>query len=175
MELSRLHRTVKRGRSDGFTLIEGLIALFVFTVALLGIAALLARSVSVSHGAYLRSVASMQALDIAERIRANVLLTPSEMAYGGFTSCKAGSLPTVDTSVREQCVANACDKNTLRAWDQTLWCVETAERFGALFRQASITEDSGSYVVSIEWDERVIEDDNQQSIDSRSFTWRVSQ
>ena len=57
--------------SDGFTLIEVLVALIVVSIGLLGLAGLQATSVRFNQQAYLRSQAVQQAYDMADRIRAN--------------------------------------------------------------------------------------------------------
>ena len=174
MELIRLHRLhSSRHLSAGFTLIEALIALFVFSVALLGIAALLARSVSVSHSAYLRSVASMQAMDMAERIRANVMAGADE-----YDNIRCDNIPVSPPN----CNVTKCNADQLASWDYAQWCAGTKSRFGGLFKSATVDLDSGSYLISIIWQERTVTEDNRQDIVATEdddgnalFTWRVSQ
>ncbi|MDZ7810693.1 MAG: type IV pilus modification protein PilV [Arhodomonas sp.] len=60
-----------RQRQKGFTLIEVLIAVVVLSVGLLGVLALQVNTLAFSHSAYLTSVASVQAMDLEERIRVN--------------------------------------------------------------------------------------------------------
>lgn len=59
------------GGATGFTLIEVLVALFVLSLGLLGLAALQTTSLQFNHEAYLRSQATTLAYDIADRMRAN--------------------------------------------------------------------------------------------------------
>ncbi len=59
--------------TKGFTLVEILIAVVVFSVGLLGLANLQIMSLKLSHDSLLRSTATVLAKDMAERIRANVL------------------------------------------------------------------------------------------------------
>jgi type IV pilus assembly protein PilV len=54
-------------KNTGFTLLEILIALFILSFSLLGIAALQTSALHHAQDAYLRSVASVQAVNLAER------------------------------------------------------------------------------------------------------------
>lgn len=58
-------------RSTGFSLIEVMIALLVFSLGLLGMAGLLVMSVKTNHSAYLRTQASFIAQSMADRMRGN--------------------------------------------------------------------------------------------------------
>jgi type IV pilus assembly protein PilV len=55
----------------GFTLVEGLIALLVLSIGMLGIAALYAETLQSGRSAQLRTQAVSIAADLADRIRAN--------------------------------------------------------------------------------------------------------
>lgn len=59
-------------RQRGFTILEVLIALLVFSLGLLGMAGLLVISVKTNHSAYLRTQASFLAQSMGDRMRANV-------------------------------------------------------------------------------------------------------
>lgn len=59
-------------KQSGFTLLETLIALFVFSIGLLGLASLQMTSLRLSHDSYLRSLAAIQANDMIARMRTNV-------------------------------------------------------------------------------------------------------
>lgn len=70
--LNRLIKPVGRSGCDsGFTMIEVLVAVIVLSVGLLGLAGLQATGLRNNHSATLRSIASLQAYDIADRMRAN--------------------------------------------------------------------------------------------------------
>lgn len=57
----------------GFTLLEVLVAVLIFSLGLMGLAGLLAVSVKTNHAAYLRTQATFLAQGMADRMRANVL------------------------------------------------------------------------------------------------------
>jgi len=61
-------------RSLGFTLIEILVALVILSIGLLGIAALQLRSLQNSHASFERSVATLQARDLVERMWAGICI-----------------------------------------------------------------------------------------------------
>lgn len=58
----------KKLRNSGFTLIEALVALFVLSIGLLGVAAMQLKAMQSSHLAYHRSVATLAAQDAVERL-----------------------------------------------------------------------------------------------------------
>ncbi len=55
-------------RSHGFTLIEALVALLVLTVGLLALAMMQVKAMKSSHAAYQRSIATIAAQDMVERL-----------------------------------------------------------------------------------------------------------
>lgn len=58
-------------QQEGFSLLEVLIAALVFSIGLLGLASLQVTGLKMSHDSLLRSIASMHANDMADRMRAN--------------------------------------------------------------------------------------------------------
>jgi type IV pilus assembly protein PilV len=61
-----------RRRNQGFSLLEVLVAVVVFSVGLMGMAGLLMVSVRTNHSSYLRSQAGFLAQSMADRMRANM-------------------------------------------------------------------------------------------------------
>ncbi len=58
-------------RNKGFTLLEVMVALVIFSIGLLGLAGLEAQGMRYNHSAYLKTQATFQAYDILDRMRAN--------------------------------------------------------------------------------------------------------
>jgi type IV pilus assembly protein PilV len=98
-------------RSRGFTLLEVLIAVLVFSLGLLGVAGLMVLSVRTNHSAYLRTQASFLAESMADRMRGNVGHT---LDYNGDY---AGSDATGDPG----CEATACAPDAVVARDKEVW------------------------------------------------------
>ncbi|MFP3874774.1 MAG: type IV pilus modification protein PilV [Thiohalophilus sp.] len=71
MSLSRNRRTSPTTRHGGFTLLEVMVALVIFSIGLLGLAGLQSQSLRYNHSAYLKTQASYMAYDILDRMRAN--------------------------------------------------------------------------------------------------------
>jgi len=98
----------------GFTLLEVLIALLVFSLGLLGLAGLMVVSVKTNQSAYLRTQASFLAQSMADRMRAN---TGQVNAYAGdYDASTAAPLGAPDP-----CGASACDPGQLVARDRAVW------------------------------------------------------
>ncbi|MBN8886571.1 MAG: type IV pilus modification protein PilV [Rudaea sp.] len=100
-------------RVAGFSLIEVLIALLVFSLGLMGLAASLVMSVRTTQGAYIRTQANFLAQSMADRMRANVPMvwagsyndsyvsaaTPvpgSDPCASGSTSCSRAQVASRD-------------------------------------------------------------------------------
>lgn len=76
------HRT----KCSGFTLLEVMVAMLIFSIGLLGIAGLQAQSVQYNHSAYLKSQASFFAYDILEKMRANRAIALSGTYMASYTT-----------------------------------------------------------------------------------------
>jgi type IV pilus assembly protein PilV len=95
----------------GFSLLEVLIALLIFTLGLLGMAGLMVVSVKANQGAFLRTQASFLAQSMADRMRAN---TGKINAYNG----------TYDSSTANPayaCGSGICTPDLLVERDRALW------------------------------------------------------
>ena len=82
--------------ASGFSLIEVLVAVIIFSIGLLGAAMLATSSVKNGHNSYLRSQASLLADSLAERMRANPRAIWDKQYKGTFDATKP-SLPTCGT------------------------------------------------------------------------------
>ena len=110
MTQTRQATGTKLHKSAGFTLLEVLIALFVLSVGLLGLASLQAQALRYNHNAYLRSVATQQAYDIADRIRTNAIGLQNG-AYDSITSDPGDP----------GCISTGCTPAQVAAFDAFEW------------------------------------------------------
>ncbi|MBV0932996.1 type IV pilus modification protein PilV [Marinobacterium weihaiense] len=147
-------KSYQHAKAGGFTLLEALIALVIFSVALLGLAKMYTQMMSMSHSAYFRTLATIQVNDLEERIRAN----PKASGEGDYklTSCPAPA-------------------GTLRAPEDLItWCANTSALFGGQLVSASVTEDGSDYVVRLTWSERGLDGDTgDQAFENVTFDYRV--
>ena len=99
--------------SQGFTLIEVLIALLILTIGLLGMAGLQTRGIQQSQNSYLQTQAAILANDMTDRIRSNIAGVAS---YNGFDS-QSTTPSQPDCAVNGQ-ICSAVDTATN---DKYLW------------------------------------------------------
>lgn len=169
--------TGTRKSSTGFTLLEVLVAVVIFSIGLLGIATLHLTGMKQTFNSHVRAVAVAQAEDMADRMRAN----PSAVSAGDYNvSSIPGTAPAVDCS-NAQCTAAQ-----MAAYDLYSWAVEDAQ---ALPQGAGVVcldstpddgdatdwkcDDSGEvYAVKVQWSERGL-DSKDNTVTTRRFVMRV--
>lgn len=169
---------------NGFTLLEVLIALLIFSFGLLGMAGLLAVSVQTNHSAYLRTQATFLAQGMADRMRANNLglwnngSTTASAYDGTYDSSTAGSTGT-------NCLGtNSCKWSEVVARDQKIFSNQlvsflpspsakiackptgTAPSGDALVERPPY---SGQCTITIAWNEKSSETGHSDS--NASLTW----
>lgn len=159
-------RMIPHSSAKGFTLLESLIALVIFSVALLALAGMYAKTLSMSHSTYLRALASIQAMDLEERIRVNPRADMNDYVFACAGPNVAASSPFPISG----------DPATLAGQDQQDWCALTKNVFGNLYLAAEVAVDASSpvdYLISIEWSERSIQEDNSVSVTGEQFIYTV--
>ena len=102
-----------RHKQYGFSLIEVLIAMFVFSFALLGIAGMMSISIRSNHNGYLRSQAIIASNNMAAQMRANI---------NGLWSGSYNGLAPVDISTLCD-FSSHCDSVQLAQYDMEQWGV----------------------------------------------------
>lgn len=103
--------------SNGFTLIEVLVAIVVLSIGLLGLAGLQVAGMKNNHNAYQRSQATVLAYDIADRMRANIpgVTSGSYDNQGTSASTTANCLTTTGCSTAEMAEHDLAEWNTTLA------------------------------------------------------------
>jgi len=97
-------------RSRGFTLLEVLIAVLIFTLGLLGVAGLMVLSIRTNHSAYLRTQASFLAQSMVDRMRSNV----------GWANDYNGTYD-IDTAGAGTCTGGICPPSAIVTRDTEIW------------------------------------------------------
>lgn len=100
-------------RQNGFTMMEVLVAILVLSIGLLGLAGLQIAGLRNNQSAYYRSVATYQAWDMADRLRANL---------PGVTT---GNYDDVNGIPADPgCIAAGCNTADLATYDVSSWNTE---------------------------------------------------
>lgn len=106
-------------RQAGFSLLEILVSIVVISLGLLGLASLQATSLNNNQSAYLRTLASQQAYDMADRMRAN-LAGVTQGQYNNLNGALATIWSTkpnlVPACLNANCTASALATEDYRQW-----------------------------------------------------------
>lgn len=103
-------------RQGGFTLLEILIAIVIFSIGLLGIAGLQVAGMRFTHGSQLRSIAVAQAETMSDLMRANEF---------GVQSGYYNVQDDMPTSPSPDCAAVVCDAQQRATYDLAAWNTHT--------------------------------------------------
>lgn len=137
------HRSVLR--HAGFTMIEIMVALLIFSIGLIGIAGLLASVIKHNQSSIYHSVAVTLATDISERIRAN---PSAKVEY--ITKLQGG---TKDTTGSTACIGSAadCSPTEMADFDAANWQKQVGALLpggrGVVCHDASNAADDGNLKV----------------------------
>lgn len=116
---------VKNGKQQGYGLIEVMVALFVLSIGLLGVAGLQLQGIRGGYTATLRTQAVMQTVEIIERMRANppavndgrdaVIYNSLVSDLGQNHGCEK-----IGTTASNLCTAQQMAEHDIWAWKQNL-------------------------------------------------------
>jgi type IV pilus assembly protein PilV len=173
---------------QGFTLIEVLIAIVIFSIGLLGIAGLQIAGMRFTHGSQLRSIATLQAESMADLMRANEFGVRK-----GYYNAFAGMPTTFPTD----CSAVVCNAQERATYDLVIWNKTTAGQpqqsneevlplgVGMVCRDSTPgggdsanweCDDSGNvYAIKLQWQERAVgaDDAAEQDVQDQVFVMVV--
>lgn len=104
-------RLTQQKFQKGFSMLEVLVAIVVISFGLLGLAGLQAVGLKNNQTAYLRSLATQQAYDMADRMRANM------------PGVVAGSYDNIATGAGSDpgCISSGCSMAQLAQYDRYAW------------------------------------------------------
>ena len=146
----------------GFSLLEVLIALLVLMVGLLGLTSLEMRAMRKSHDSYLRNQATLQALDMADRMRANA------------AGVAAGAYDTTITTTVPVCLSTSstpvidCTPVQIARYDINEWNTNNANLLPSGAGTITGPDGNGRYTITESWTE--LEDGGA---DTKSFSFEV--
>ncbi|MDX5152353.1 MAG: type IV pilus modification protein PilV [Acidiferrobacterales bacterium] len=132
---------------SGFTLLEVMIALVIFSIGLLGLAGLQAGGLRSNTQAQLRTIATIQAYDMAERIRSN----PRGVEDGDYNAFDDAT-PTAG-----DCISNTCTAAEMATYDYYEWELNTQNVLPSGHGTVSSALVGGGatrlFTVTVMWDE----------------------
>jgi type IV pilus assembly protein PilV len=127
-------------RNHGFTLLEVMIALVIFSFGLLALAALMAKGLQYNTSALHRSYASSQAYDMADRMRANHL------------GIDAGNYDSVSgTGTDPGCISSGCTPAQMAQYDGWAWNSVNATVLPS--GSGTIARSGTTYTITLRWDD----------------------
>lgn len=129
-------------RSEGFSLVEVLVALLVLSIGLLGLAALQVTGIKFNHQSYQRTQATVLAYEIADRMRAN----PQGLA--SYIISSSATTPSYSTD----CAAAVCTAAQIAAYDLTKWRNALQNAIGS--EEGGIQQSGLLYTIEIRWKEQ---------------------
>jgi type IV pilus assembly protein PilV len=142
MSLNKCKSSVSRG----FTLVEVMVALIIFSIGLLGLAGLQANAISGNSQSYYRTQANFFAYDILDRMRAN-----RDSALNGDYDIGLGSVPTATlcNGTGADCTALDVADADRREWKQSLRGLPMGDGSIARVTTGGVTQ----FVVTVTWDD----------------------
>ena len=118
-------------KERGMTLIEVLLAIVIFAIGLLGVAALQVAGLRYTKGSQNRSLAIIQAENITERMRANT----AAVADGKYVT------PDVSETLPD-CLTVECTPAQMAEYDLATWLSDTRQALGAKRYDGALNTDS---------------------------------
>jgi len=166
-----------RAAQRGFTLLEILIAIVIFSIGLLGIAGLQIAGMRFTHGSQLRSAAVLQAESMADLMRANAFAV--RRGLYNAVNYPGGAMPD---DFPTDCAASLCTAEDRAAYDLVTWNLSTDGLpreanedvlplgVGVVCRDSTpddgdsadwACDDEGNvYAIKLEWQERSVDSDD---------------
>ena len=133
----------------GFTLVEVMVAMVIFSVGLLGLAGLQSLGMTNNQTAYYRTVAMQMASNMSDRMRTNI----SAVNAGTYNAVAAVAVPA---PLVTDCIAATCTPAALGAFDifewQTTIAAELPQGRGSVTR-VPLAGGGNQFVVCVMWNE----------------------
>ena len=126
--------------SQGFTLLEVLIALVIFSFGLLALAALMAKGLQYNTSALHRSYASSQAYDMADRMRAN---------HEGIVKEHYDEINGSETD--PGCITSGCNPAQMAQHDGWEWNSVNADVLPS--GSGTVARSGTTYTITLTWDD----------------------
>ncbi|RLP52681.1 MAG: type IV pilus modification protein PilV [Ketobacter sp.] len=146
----------KSKKSQGFTLIEVLVAALVLGIGILGMATMMLTSLKSDQSAFYRSLASSYAYDMADRIRKNSARALANNSYDAIDT--SGTIPSAPTCFGNATGCSPAERVSLdiREWAGNFVNVNSVANFHPSLPNAVGTITRGEnnlFTITITWSE----------------------
>jgi len=139
--MSIIKNNIRKSRiQSGFTLLEVMIAMVIFSIGLLGLAGLQARGIQSTSMSQGRSIAIIQAYDMADRIRAN---------RAGITNGDYDAIAGIPAAV--DCISNQCTPTQLAAFDAFEWNTNNSNILPS--GTGTVIANGAQFMITVMWNE----------------------
>lgn len=155
-------------RQRGVTMIEALVTLAIFSFGLLGAAGLMLSGISRSNVANMRSIATMQANEMVDRMRANGDGVRTNK-YGTASYTAAGPTTTCSTA----CETGTCSAEGIANYDACMWNTRNYKLLpsGRGVLQETVTGGAvHTFDIAVCWDENKSADTTCATDDTNDMT-----
>ncbi|MFV1982283.1 MAG: type IV pilus modification protein PilV [Thiohalomonadales bacterium] len=143
---------MKTNLLSGFTMIEILIAMVILSVGVLGLAGLQGASIKSSNTAYMRTVATNQIYDFAERMRSNSEGFNFVVDGGDNSYNQLSGIPVyLNCNIATKTPGAGCNPTELAIRDIAMWNIENARVLPN--GQGTVRRAGQSFIITVSWDE----------------------
>lgn len=154
------HVVLQSGRlacvQQGFTMLEVLITILIVSFGLLALAGLFLNGLRMNNSSFLRSVATQQAYDLSDRMRANV----SGVSAGNYNAI---SFPGSAQACAD-CDTVSCTASNLAAYDACSWNNDNISLLP--MGRGTVTRSGNVFSITLSWD------DNRSGSPNQNFVLR---
>lgn len=137
-------------RESGVAMIEVLIAIIVISFGLLGVAGLQLAGIKSSQTSNLRSIATAQAYDIADRMRNNMAAVQSKL----YDDVK-GPIPSIPSCANPFSAAAGCSAADMATYDVYAWLTANAQLLPGGSGTVKMV-DTRVFDIAVRWSEKCI-------------------
>ena len=176
-----MHRIHPPVRQRGFSLLEVMVAVVVFSIGLIGLGLLLTASIRANHVGFLHSQATFVAESIADRMRANIPGVWLDVYDGNWNAataapanlCEAGSACTPqEVAARDVWAWGTMIGQLLPAGQGQVTCTPRAGRpLPSALELRAVPVYSGACTITLTWNEQ---SETAAGSVQGSFTWVVT-
>jgi type IV pilus assembly protein PilV len=146
-------KTFNLSRSAGFTLLEVMVSLLVFSAGMLGIVGLMVVSIKSNSSSYIKQQATQAAYDYVDRARSN---TVSAQAGAYNLNNLTNATPILPSTPTTDCSLTTCTAAQIATYDQWYWLTKEVGALpnGCASVTTAVVGNNTQLVVTVQYDDR---------------------